>query len=127
MLFYPRHAKKALATVKHKLLSGVALKSVDPKYLHFTENYTCDSDNYHNGPQWIWLYGKYIIARFIFAPDSMPTNPFHELERILYESPAKALPEIINADGSRCEWSCDSQAWSNACILEAYHFVNSTK
>lgn len=53
-------------------------------------------------------------------PEGMKENPFMLHEKILTESPAKGLPELVNVDGTSCECGCATQAWSNACILEAY-------
>jgi glycogen debranching enzyme len=33
----------------------------------------------------------------------------------------KGLPELTNADGHSCPYSCDVQAWSSATLIEAFY------
>ncbi len=42
----------------------------------------------------------------------------------------RGLPELTNANGAHCAASCEDQAWSSACILDALHelaIINNTK
>ena len=39
-------------------------------------------------------------------------------------SPWTGLPELTNKGGSDCPFSCHSQAWSAATILDALHSLN---
>ena len=107
------------------MVTKFGVRTLDPEYPGYSQDYSNNGDNYHNGPQWVWLYGKFIVSKCIFNVEEIDKNLFFELERLLNQSPAKGLPEIINADGSRNENSCDTQAWSNACLLEAYFYCKS--
>ena len=44
---------------------------------------------------------------------------FSNHKKYLREDEWLSLPEITNANGERCEFSCPAQAWSVASILEA--------
>jgi len=33
----------------------------------------------------------------------------------------KGLPELTNADGINCPYSCQVQAWSSATLIEAFY------
>lgn len=44
---------------------------------------------------------------------------FANHKKFLKEDEWLSLPELTNANGERCEFSCPSQAWSIGCLLEA--------
>ena len=43
---------------------------------------------------------------------------------LLNSSVWKGLPELTNADGRPCRYSCNVQAWSAATLIEALHDLN---
>lgn len=54
-----------------------------------------------------------------------------ELKRKIYsylkyfnESDWSSLPELTNKNGAPCHFSCQAQAWSVGCVLEAIHTLH---
>lgn len=87
--------------------------------------------NYHNGPEWLWPMGYYLMAKIIFINNddsiiykqSEIQNVFAKILKPyikhINESDWRGLPELTNSNGSYCSGSCNTQAWSIATILEA--------
>ena len=96
--------------------------------------------NYHQGPEWVWLYGFYLRARLAFPPEALRgagggwrdarerVQWLHaRLSRIrsaLEESAEGGLVELTNAQDAPCRDSCTVQAWSSSCILDALQVLH---
>jgi glycogen debranching enzyme len=98
------------------------LPSTDPAYNGVYDNSDETAGyNYHNGPEWVWLFGYFIIAcnRFdVFTQDQMiQMVEQHELH--IRRDSWRSLPELTNFNGHNCPFSCPAQAWSVCCLLEA--------
>lgn len=138
-LFEPRHAWLALDAVERHLLGPLGLKTLDPADLAYRPDYdnADDSDdptvahgfNYHQGPEWLWPLGFYLRARLQFAQaNGAAARTLGDVLRALgplaaevETSPWRGLPELSNAGGAYCAYSCRSQAWSAAAVLEVLH------
>ena len=126
------HARGYLSRCEQELLGPLGMRTLpatDPDYNGWYDNSdeSCGY-NYHNGPEWVWLFGHFVIAcaRFeVLSPSElmclMDTHRRH-LER----SPWRSLPELTNANGVECRFSCPSQAWSVCCLSEAIHHLSSS-
>jgi hypothetical protein len=122
----PRHHAVAyLAKCEESLLGPLGMRTLcasDPEY---NGNYDNSDEsrgyNYHNGPEWGWLLGYYIIAcaRFDVFPKFELVEILQQHETHIANSPYRSLPELTNMNGAFCQFSCPSQAWSVATILEA--------
>eukprot|EP01017_Pseudomicrothorax_dubius_P001478 TRINITY_DN0_c505_g1_i2.p1 TRINITY_DN0_c505_g1~~TRINITY_DN0_c505_g1_i2.p1 ORF type:complete len:115 (+),score=25.30 TRINITY_DN0_c505_g1_i2:45-389(+) len=83
--------------------------------------------SYHNGPEWVWIYGHFLMAmlrfdlfsksQFLADFSSHVSNHMRHVESNEWCS----LPELTNGNGDSCWFSNPTQAWSVACLLEAYH------
>ena len=130
-LFPRRHAIAALTTMKQRLLSPLGLRTLDPADWTYHPNYEQqDSDtfatacgfNYHNGPEWIWPLGFFLMAAKTFhalQPEEIRTI-FLQCETELKQNAWGGLPELTNHNGTFCPGSCPTQAWSASCLLEAW-------
>ncbi|GAM23279.1 hypothetical protein SAMD00019534_064540 [Acytostelium subglobosum LB1] len=143
-LFSREHAVKTLELTKTFLLGPLGVKTLDPNDTDYHPNYDNSLDteyrptargfNYHNGPEWLWLYGFYLDSAHKFLNYSASTTS-HIVENLLLkhksyilQSSYAALPELTNRDGNFCKDSCDSQAWSIGTLLSAlYNIVNNKK
>ncbi|XP_028588602.2 glycogen debranching enzyme isoform X2 [Podarcis muralis] len=140
-LFSPERAWKALEMVEEKLLGPLGMKTLDPDDMVYCGVYdnALDNDNYnvargfnyHQGPEWLWPIGYFLRAKLYFSKLIGPeiyaktvyliknalSRHYVHLER----SPWKGLPELTNENGQYCPFSCETQAWSIAVILEVLY------
>lgn len=110
--------------------------------LNYVPNYVNDDDssdfkraggfNYHNGPEWLWLMGYYIRAKLYWSKQQDdPTIVQQTIEHVrqivsshmelIFSNDWKGLPELTDADGQPCPYSCTVQAWTSATLLEAFY------
>lgn len=79
--------------------------------------------------EWLWPVGYYLRARIYFIIKSgnndLINKVLSESKKYLAEhfihlqkSDWKGLPELTNKDAAYCQFSCPTQAWSMASILE---------
>ncbi|KAF7223093.1 glycogen debranching enzyme isoform X2 [Nothobranchius furzeri] len=140
-LFTPDKAWRALEVVEKKLLGPLGMKTLDPDDMMYCGVYdnALDNDNYnlakgfnyHQGPEWLWPVGYFLRAKLYFAKllgeeaytrtvtlvKNVLSRHYTHLER----SPWKGLPELTNEDGRHCPFSCETQAWSLATVLEVLY------
>ncbi len=109
---------------------------------HYIGDYVNDDDsddykrargfNYHNGPEWLWLTGYYIRAKLFWSKEQndpmIVQQTIKHIRQIIsahmeliFSNDWKGLPELTNADGQACPYSCSVQAWSSATLLEALY------
>ncbi|XP_054870288.1 glycogen debranching enzyme isoform X4 [Amphiprion ocellaris] len=140
-LFSVQRAWKALDVAEKKLLGPLGMKTLDPDDMVYCGVYdnALDNDNYnlakgfnyHQGPEWLWPVGYFLRAKLYFARKlgeetytktatlvkNVLSRHFTHLER----SPWKGLPELTNENGQYCSFSCETQAWSVATMLEVLY------
>ncbi|KAF8819174.1 Amylo-alpha-1,6-glucosidase [Cardiosporidium cionae] len=124
-------------------INQLGLKTLDPLDEQFCGDYDNSNNssdrkiahgwNYHQGPEWIWPLGYFLKAKFIFlleekfySREECVKNCMEFLvnhRRFLEENLWISLPELTNADGQECFFSCKAQAWSIATILSFLHFI----
>lgn len=132
-LFNPQHAIKALELAAKHLAGPLGMRTLDPADPNYRPVYsqaetadywTSKGFSYHQGPEWVWCYGHYLLAHLHFDPDAVSMDLVKAHMRHLSSSPYLGLPELTNADGVACPESCQSQAWSMATLLEAVERVD---
>ncbi|XP_051556347.1 glycogen debranching enzyme-like isoform X2 [Myxocyprinus asiaticus] len=140
-LFSVEKAWKALNIAEEKLLGPLGMKTLDPDDMVYCGVYdnSLDNDNYniargfnyHQGPEWLWPIGYFLRAKIYFAKKlgkdtyertvylvkNVLSRHYIHMER----SPWKGLPELTNENGQYCPFSCETQAWSIATVLEVLH------
>ncbi|XP_056452233.1 glycogen debranching enzyme isoform X2 [Gadus chalcogrammus] len=140
-LFSTERAWKALEVAESKLLGTLGMKTLDPDDMVYCGVYdnALDNDNYnlakgfnyHQGPEWLWPIGYFLRAKLFFSKklgeeeyQRTVTLVKHLLSRHythLEGSPWKGLPELTNESGQHCPFSCETQAWSLATVLEVLY------
>ncbi|MBN3273908.1 GDE enzyme, partial [Polyodon spathula] len=140
-LFTPERAWQALDVAEKKLLGPLGMKTLDPDDMVYCGVYNNDLDNdnynvakgfnYHQGPEWLWPVGYFLRAKLYFAR-KLGTEVYNNTVKLvknvlsrhyvhLERSSWKGLPELTNENGQYCPFSCESQAWSIASILEVLY------
>jgi glycogen debranching enzyme len=137
-LFERDNAVTALDVIERHLLPGIdsqqigvrTLNKEDPMYKPIYDNSNDSTDpavahgfSYHNGPEWLWPLGYFIRAKLNFAGERNPQiagRLMRSSRAFLSESLWMSLPELTNAEGNPCPFSCDSQAWSLGPLLEVF-------
>ncbi|XP_066539576.1 glycogen debranching enzyme-like [Hoplias malabaricus] len=140
-LFTVDKAWAALVVAEKKLLGPLGMKTLDPDDMVYCGVYDNALDNnnynlakgfnYHQGPEWLWPVGYFLRAKLYFAKQlgqvmydhtvSFVKNVLSRHHVRLERSPWKGLPELTNENGQHCPFSCETQAWSIATILEVLH------
>ncbi|XP_016521077.1 glycogen debranching enzyme isoform X2 [Poecilia formosa] len=140
-LFTLERAWKALEIAEKKLLGPLGMKTLDPDDMVYCGVYdnALDNDNYnlakgfnyHQGPEWLWPVGYFLRAKLYFAKKLgeetysktviLVKNVLSQHYTHLERSPWKGLPELTNENGQHCPFSCETQAWSLATVLEVLH------
>ncbi|KAL1226690.1 Glycogen debranching enzyme [Trichinella spiralis] len=123
-LFKVGNALCALKQVEELLLGPLGMKTLTTRDMAYNGNYdNSDSSadyrrangfNYHNGPEWVWIFGYFLRAKMTFA-----YLKNKQTSGVLDEAvPWFSLPELTNANGSFCRDSCEAQAWSIGSLLQ---------
>lgn len=148
-LFTPELAARAINEADKILRGPVGMRTLDPSDYNYRPYYNNgeDSDdfatskgrNYHQGPEWVWLYGYFLRAyhQFNFLTDPRAQNesksrPSSFLYQQLYsrmakhvewiaKSPWAGITELTNKDGELCNDSSPTQAWSTSCLLDVFY------
>uniref|UniRef100_A0A8D3BRN5 Glycogen debranching enzyme n=1 Tax=Scophthalmus maximus TaxID=52904 RepID=A0A8D3BRN5_SCOMX len=140
-LFTVERAWEALEVAQDKLLGPLGMKTLDPDDMVYCGVYdnALDNDNYnlargfnyHQGPEWLWPVGYFLRAKLYFAKKlgeetysrtvTLVKNVLSRHYTHLEKSPWKGLPELTNENGQYCPFSCETQAWSLATVLEVLY------
>ncbi|KAH9506703.1 hypothetical protein DERF_011421 [Dermatophagoides farinae] len=139
-MFNKSNAIKALDIVSKTLVGPFGIKTLDPSDWTYRGDYDNSNDsndasvangfNYHNGPEWLWLMGYYLMARLIFNKGDAK---IYDSERqilsrhfeYLCQTQWFGLPELTNSNGSYCQHSCTIQSWSHATLIETLYMMRS--
>ena len=121
------HAVQYIQQCEESLLGPLGMRTLpatDPDYNGWYDNSDESGGyNYHNGPEWVWLLGHFVIAAKKFSVlDDVQLSQIlgRHYQHVMKSSIVwKSLPELTNTNGAFCSHSCPSQAWSVCCLLEA--------
>ena len=135
-LFNKHHAIKFMKVAEQFLVVNncIGIRTLDFTDKNYNGNYEVHNDtenyhlahglNYHNGPEWVWPSGFYLMSKIKFHNNE--EEIFNDLckrlvpfEVYIRKDKWSGLPELTNKEGSFCEGSCPTQAWSIATLIEA--------
>lgn len=126
------------------MVGTLGVKTLDSEDAAFSGTYRIDDRNckdtaggfnYHQGPEWVWLYGCYLQCLIIANPEAgdqktaLRAKIYRLLNphfKMLEESEYGGLVELTDAGGGICPHSCQTQAWSMATILDALLEIDSS-
>jgi len=117
--------RSVLATCGHELLTSHGLRSLAPSHADYRGTYLggpAERDaHYHQGPAWAWLAGHFALAEFRTLGDPLPA--LARLEAFaghLLDAGLGTVSEIFDGDPPHHPRGAPSQAWSVACVLDAW-------
>ena len=135
-LFNRNHAIKFMKVAEQFLVVNncIGIRTLDYSDKNYNGYYDVSNDsdnyhlahglNYHNGPEWVWPSGFYLMSKMIFNDNE--DEVFNDLckrlipfETYILKDKWSGLPELTNKDGAFCQGSCPTQAWSIATMIEA--------
>jgi 4-alpha-glucanotransferase len=107
------------------LVTQVGLRSLAPGSPGYCPAYrggVAERDGaYHLGTIWAWLLGPWVLAQYRVHGDAAAAQ--RSLEGIvphLADAGLGTISEIFDADPPFTPRGCPAQAWSVACVLEAW-------
>lgn len=110
---------------RRALLTSHGLRSLDPAHEAYRPRYAGDvtarDGAYHQGTAWAWLLGHYARAEYRAHGDAEAALALLEpIRDHLLDGGLGTVSEIFDGDPPHVARGCPAQAWSVACILEAW-------
>jgi Glycogen debranching enzyme len=108
-----------------ELLASYGLRSLSPAHPDYKPHYVggvWERDSaYHQGPVWAWLLGHYALAEYRIHGDAQAAQARLEPTRDhLLDAGLGTVSEIFDGAPPYLPRGAPAQAWSVACILEAW-------
>ncbi len=126
--FSPLSQNNQQTTVKlcgKALLTSYGLRSLAPDQPQYMPQYgggVPERDGaYHQGTVWAWLLGHYALANYRVSHDiDMAFSCLEPIRDHLFDAGLGTISEIFDADPPHKPRGAPAQAWSVACVLEAW-------
>ena len=108
-----------------ELLGSYGLRSLSPAHPDYRPRYqggVWERDSgYHQGPLWGWLLGHYALAHYRVNGDAAAAQRLLEpVQDHLRDAGLGTVSEIFDGDPPHTPRGAPAQAWSVACVLEAW-------
>ncbi|MGY6275642.1 amylo-alpha-1,6-glucosidase [Methylomonas sp. MgM2] len=126
--FSPLSAEGRLAVVGkcgQMLLTSYGLRSLAATHPEYAPAYRGDvrarDGAYHQGTVWAWLLGHYALAEYRCHRDlGRALSRLEPIREHLLDAGLGTISEIFDADPPHTPRGAPAQAWSVACVLEAW-------
>ncbi len=114
------------------LLTSYGLRSLAPQHAEFQLRYVGDvwerDGSYHQGPVWAWLLGHYALAEYRVHGDAAAAQAWLEpICNHLLDAGLGTISEIFDGAPPHIPRGAPAQAWSVACILDAWQRLERLK
>jgi len=114
-----------VAECARELLGSYGLRSLSPAHPDYRPRYrggVWERDgSYHQGPLWGWLLGHYALAHYRVNGDAAAAQQLLEpVQDHLRDAGLGTISEIFDGDPPHTPRGAPAQAWSVACVLEAW-------
>ncbi len=119
-------AQRAVVCVcGRELLTSYGLRSLAPGHPDYRPRYhggVWERDgSYHQGPVWTWLLGHYALAEYhVYRNAALALSRLAPIRDHLLDAGLGTISEICDGDPPHNPRGTPSQAWSVACVLEAW-------
>jgi 4-alpha-glucanotransferase len=124
--------RRVLEQCGETLLTSYGLRSLAPDHPDYRRQYrgaVSDRDgSYHQGPVWAWLLGHWALAHYRVHGDAAAAQAWlTPIADHLADAGLGQVSEIFDGDPPHAPRGAPAQAWSAACILEAWWRLERTK
>jgi 4-alpha-glucanotransferase len=126
-------ARQAVVRVcGRELLTSYGLRSLAPRHAEFRPYYLGDiqerDGGYHQGPVWAWLLGHYALAEYRVHGHAAEAQAWLEpIRDHLCDAGLGTISEIFDGMPPHQPRGAPAQAWSVACVLEAWQRLERLK
>ncbi|MFZ1641877.1 MAG: amylo-alpha-1,6-glucosidase [Candidatus Contendobacter sp.] len=126
-------ARQAVVRVcGRELLTSYGLRSLAPRHAEFRPYYLGDvrerDGGYHQGPVWAWLLGHYALAEYRVHGHAAEAQTWLEpIRDHLLDAGLGTVSEIFDGAPPHHPRGAPAQAWSVACVLEAWQRLERLK
>ena len=115
-----------------ELLTSYGLRSLAPDHPDYRPDYlggVWERDgSYHQGPVWAWLLGHYALAEYRVTGDAAATQiRLQPVRDHLLDAGLGTVSEILDGAPPHIPRGAPAQAWSVACVLEAWQRLERLK
>ncbi len=121
----PDQQKRIVALCGDRLLTSYGLRSLSPGQPDYQPHYTGDpwhrDGAYHQGTVWAWLLGHYALAEYRVHSDAdLALQRLGAMRDHLFDTGLGTVGEVFDAEPPHLPGGAPSQAWSVACVIEAW-------
>ncbi|BCT67100.1 amylo-alpha-1,6-glucosidase [Nitrosospira sp. NRS527] len=121
----PQAQTRVVAETRRHLLTSYGLCSLSPDYPGYRPRYgggVWERDSaYHQGTAWSWLLPHYAMAEYRVTGDAeMAQSRLAPFRDHLLDAGLGTISEIFDGEPPHASRGAPSQAWSVACVLEAW-------
>jgi len=121
----PDQQRRVVALCGGRLLTSYGLRSLAAGHPDYKPHYTGDPRHrdgaYHQGAVWTWLLGHYVLAEYrAYGNADLALQRLSAMRDHLFDAGLGTVSEIFEAEPPHNPCGAPSQAWSVACVIEAW-------
>jgi predicted glycogen debranching enzyme len=115
-----------------RLLTSYGLRSLSPDDPNYQPHCSGDPRQrdgaYHQGTVWAWLLGHFALAEYrVFGDADLAQARLAAIRDHLFDAGLGSVSEIFDAAPPHLPRGAPSQAWSVACVIEAWWRIERTR
>ena len=115
-----------------RLLTTYGLRSLSPEDANYQPRYSGDRRQrdgaYHQGTVWAWLLGHFALAEYrAFGDADLAQSRLAAMRDHLFDAGLGTISEVFEAEPPHQPAGAPSQAWSVACVIEAWWRIERAK
>ncbi|MBE2293402.1 MAG: glycogen debranching enzyme family protein, partial [Phycisphaerales bacterium] len=128
----PEAQRAVVQSCGRELLTSYGLRSLAPSHPDYHPHYlggVWERDgSYHQGPVWAWLLGHYALAEYRVHGDAAAAQArLYPIRDHLFDAGLGTVSEILDGTPPHHPRGAPAQAWSVACVLEAWQRLERLK
>lgn len=121
----PERQAQIVQLCGRQLLTSYGLRSLSAEHPDYQPHYAGDARQrdgaYHQGTVWAWLLGHYAMAEYrVYGDAGLALQRLAAMRDHLFDAGLGTISEIFEAAPPHRSAGTPSQAWSVACIIEAW-------